>query len=344
MNELTTALGGAGDYVTGAYPSSPDYRDYRYANLVPQLTAEQIPFEVDYRSNLPPVWNQGSYGTCVAAASCWGLKAFQETVQGDFPASGLSVAYLYAKCKQMDGIPDQTGTYPRVALKVLRDFGVCTEEQLPYSWLTSDKNVPALPSNLNTSAAKYKIQTYASVCNFTDKNRTGKVEELKRAIYQEGVVLAAVLVCSNFLNVKPPDYAIPLPGGRILGGHAVALVGYSDERQAFLLRNSWGTSWGDNGYAWLPYPWVTYKTDMGWAFYEAWTALDLAAPQAAKKIELTIGNKIAVVDGLQVLMDQEPFITDKARTMIPLRFVAGNMGYIVEYRADTREIILTRPN
>jgi hypothetical protein len=215
---------------------------------------------------------------------------------------------------------------------------------LPYSWLTSDKNVPAPPSNLNTSAAKYKIKTYAQVCSFTDKGRKGKVEELKRAIYKEGVVLTAVLVCSNFLSVKLPDYVIPLPSGRMLGGHAVALVGYSDARQAFLLRNSWGEGWGNKGYAWLPYEWVIHRTDIGWSFYEAWTAVDVAVPRAAKEIKLTIGSNAAVVDGTLVYLDQGPFISDAGRLMVPVRFVGVNMGYLVDYNYQKRKIKLTKPS
>jgi len=346
INELTTSLGGAGGYTTGAFPSWPDYRDYSYSAITTLYAVDQLPSEVDYRPNLPPVWNQLDKGVCVWAAICWGMKAFQEIGQGDFPAGGLSVAYGYERSKQFDGIPDQAGTYPRVALKVLQDYGVCTEAELPFSSLTSDRNVPSPPPELDASAAKYKIQTYAQVLNFTDKFRTGKVEELKRAIYQQGVVLVAVLVCSNFLDIKPPDYFIPLPSGRILGGHAVALVGYSDARQAFLLRNSWGEGWGDKGYGWLPYSWVTAQNvDLGgWYFFEAWTSVDVVVPQAAKHIKLKIGSNIAVVDGQQILLDQEPIVTEKGRAMIPLRFSSGNQGYLVDYKPDTGEIDLIKPN
>jgi C1A family cysteine protease len=345
VNQLTKELSGAGGLTTGALPSPPDYRDYKYNQLVPQLIGAQIPGEVDYRPNLPPVWNQGQFGTCVAAASCWSLKAYHEMVQGDFPGGGLSVAYLYAMCKQYDGIQDQPGTYPRVALKIMREYGVCTEQELPYSWLTSDRNVPAPPASLVPSADKYKIKTYAQVCGLGDKTRDGAVYALKRAIFSEGVVLAALLVCSNFLN--PKDGMIPLPGGRVLGGHAVALVGYSEERQAFLLRNSWGEKWGDGGYAWLPYEWLTSKdTDFGyWHLFEAWTAVDVAVPQAAKQIELTIGQKLATVDGIITLIDQEPIImAETGRTLVPLRFVIGNMGYLVNYDAQTKKITLIKPN
>jgi C1A family cysteine protease len=51
---------------------------------------------------------------------------------------------------------------------------------------------------------------------------------------------------------------VPLPAAHesMLGGHAVLLVGYDHERKLFKVRNSWGPSWGDGGYFWMPYDYV----------------------------------------------------------------------------------------
>jgi C1A family cysteine protease len=52
---------------------------------------------------------------------------------------------------------------------------------------------------------------------------------------------------------------VPMPGPQehCLGGHAVMIVGYDDETQHVIVRNSWGTDWGIKGYFWLPYEYVT---------------------------------------------------------------------------------------
>lgn len=61
------------------------------------------------------------------------------------------------------------------------------------------------------------------------------------------------------------EFPMPDPGARPKGGHAVLAVGYDDEYRignsigALLIRNSWGTGWGDNGYGWLPYDYVTRR-------------------------------------------------------------------------------------
>jgi hypothetical protein len=333
-----------GSRALSCWPSPWDPRDFKFARIAQAFgwAAVQLPSEWSFRPNLPPAWDQGPLGTCVAAASCWGVKAWQEIQQGDFPSDGLSVAFLYAMCKQRDGIPDLAGTYPRVALKVLQGVGTCTEAELPYSWLKSDRNVPAPPSHLTLLAERWKIKTYAAVCSSGDTNRTGAETAIKQAIYTQGPVLAAVLVCENFLDPRRPDYLLPLPRGRVLGGHAVALTGWSDRLQAFELRNSWGMGWGDNGYAWLPYQWLTARDlDLGyWYFFEAWSALDVVIAKPATEIRVKPGAKEQVVDGVRITTDQPAVLTEAQRMLAPVRFLASNMGYLVEWSGS--EAVLTR--
>jgi C1A family cysteine protease len=64
---------------------------------------------------------------------------------------------------------------------------------------------------------------------------------------------------------------VPLPkkGEKQLGGHAVLAVGYDDTAQSFIVRNSWGPSWGQDGYFTMPYAYVTsgqLASDF-WALY-----------------------------------------------------------------------------
>ena len=50
---------------------------------------------------------------------------------------------------------------------------------------------------------------------------------------------------------------MPAPNEKIVGGHAVVLVGYNDAVDRFRVRNSWGTRWGQKGYFEMPYLYVT---------------------------------------------------------------------------------------
>ena len=51
---------------------------------------------------------------------------------------------------------------------------------------------------------------------------------------------------------------VPMPGSTeaVKGGHAVVSVGSDDNRRLFYVRNSWGSSWGDNGYCYMPYEYL----------------------------------------------------------------------------------------
>jgi C1A family cysteine protease len=50
---------------------------------------------------------------------------------------------------------------------------------------------------------------------------------------------------------------MPKPSETYLGGHALIAVGYDDQTHEFLVRNSWSTRWGIDGYCWIPYDYLT---------------------------------------------------------------------------------------
>lgn len=322
----------------GLWPSPPDPRDFRYQVFA---GTQPLPSAFSRKDEMPPVRDQGKLGTCVGHAA-WAMKEWQERQQGDNPEGGLSPRFIYQMAKQQDGIPNQAGTYPRVAFKVMQDYGDCPERVFPYSELTSDVNLPPPPSNVVEAAKPYKISTYAQL---------NSLDEVKRAIVEQGPVLLAVVVTDSFIQAKA---YIPKPEGYLRGGHAIAACAYDDSIKlgpytgGVLIMNSWGPSWGQGGFCWLPYaawlePWWI-DIDFGWRFImEAWTCVDLPfAPKMAKQILLKVDNPTAFVDGEFVQLDVPPKIIN-SRTLVPIRFVAERMGYVVNWQKENRLVELRRP-
>jgi len=322
----------------GLWPSWPDPRDFSFRVFA---GAEPLPPAFSRKEEMPPVRNQGKLGTCVAH-SVWAIKEWQERQQRDNPKGGLSPRFIYQMAKQADNIPAVPGTYPRVALKVAQDYGDCPERLLPYEGLASDVNLPPPPEAAIRAAEPYKISIYTQLHT---------LDELKRAIVEQGPVLVGVMVAESFLDAK--SY-IPPPGGKLLGGHAITLCGYDDNIKcgpytgAVLIMNSWGTGWGQSGFSWIPYaawvkPWWIDR-DIGWPFImEMWACVDVPwTPKMARWIVLKVDNPTAFVDGEYVQLDMPPMIKD-GRTLIPIRFVAERMGYVVNWQAQNKLVELRRP-
>lgn len=320
-----------------------DPRDYKYPKLLQAVGYNETPTgAIDYRPNLPPVFDQGDRGSCVACATVWTPKAFAEINEGDFPAKGLSAAYLYSRCKQLDGIPKSEGTYLRVAMQVLQKYGVCPEAAMPYSTLTSleSPKVPGISGIAEAQAGQYKISAYAQIASTTDTDRSGLLATIRQALAREGPFVMALLVCTNF--TPDANGRLPLPRGTVLGGHAVGIVGDLPDIGCLILRNTWGREWGIDGYAYLPYEWLTRKSDTFQYVFEAWTAVDMVVPKSANEIIITPDADTMVVDGVEVALDQPAFITVSNRAVIPIRAITGNIGYLVNWKNG--KIYLTKPN
>ncbi len=315
-------------FALGAIQSPPDHRDYIYGQMV---SIDQLP-KLFFWDKLP-VRNQGSFGTCVGFASA-GVKDRQEAK--NYPSRSISTSplFIYEECKKQDGIPNTQGTYPRVAMKVLKDVGVCKEQTFPYSLLTDINRMPAPPQTAYDEAKQFVIGAYA---------KAQIIDEIKHAIATQGPVLAGVMVTQSFVDA--PNGVIPAPAGNILGGHAICVDGYDDSKQMFRFANSWGSDWGDGGYGWIPYNLVNWRSDIGMPFLmEAWSSVDVVLPPPkVTKVELWIDRNTALVDGEEVFLDQPPTINPQTgRTLLPIRFIAETFDWQVEWNAAERKVTLTR--
>jgi C1A family cysteine protease len=232
-----------------------DLRDIPMGLVLP---AVPVPLRIDYTARMSPVRDQGDEGTCVAFASVVGVKEYEDRREYR-KIIELSPRYLYSLCKEFDGAPEEEGTYPRVAMKILFKYGVCPEIFWPYKPHQTNDHKPGA----DLKARIYRIKAYA---------RLNSLLEMKRSLLVNGPFLAGVKVFDSWFN---PGVArtglVPMPkkGEDLAGGHAICFVGYDDRKKIFKFKNSWSKEWADRGYGYLKYEYLSRYCQ------DAWSATDL---------------------------------------------------------------------
>ena len=225
-----------------------DGRDFLAESIYP--VEYTLPEEVDHRPKMGKPRDQGSDGACAGFAGS-AMKELQEHKDVELDEY-LSPQFIYNLRKNAP----ESGMYMRDLMKILREFGVCKEETYKYG---RKQKPDKMPQKAYNEAAKYVIESYAAV---------NTVDACKRAIFQNGPVVLAVPVYNYGEHMWKPDY----DGQSLKGGHAMAIVGYSDVEQHFIVRNSWGTSWEDGGFTYFPYT----HWGMQW---EIWTTIDASSKE-----------------------------------------------------------------
>lgn len=228
-------------------PSPADPRDFLYAAKLGAASAA-LPPSIDLRAKMAPVVDQGQLGSCTANAMASGMREYYLNRDG-IPDVGLSRLYLYYKERELEGtVTEDAGAFIRDGLKVLQQTGVCPEINWPYD--TSKFAVK--PSDAADQAAGYKIDAY---------HRVQSLDELKAALENGEPVVLGIAVYSSFESFDTSCGGIvPMPDTtkeKMLGGHAILAVGYDDSKKWVIVRNSWGTNWGDHGYCYIPYDFIS---------------------------------------------------------------------------------------
>jgi C1A family cysteine protease len=252
----------------GWHRDLPDFRDYSPQTkdvksiLIKskQLTksVKSIKKSVDLRVWCSPIEDQKDLGSCTANAGVGLLEYFQKRAHGKYlDASRL---FLYKTTRNLLGWTGDTGAYLRTTMKSMVLFGVPPEQYWPYYTKDFDNEPPAFCYSF---AENYKTIKYFRLdCeNYSPKK---VLDEVKKYLAAKLPSMFGFSVYSSIpgLNEGTGDIPFPSSGDSLLGGHAIVAVGYDDNKKigeckgALLIRNSWGTAWGENGYGWLPYDYI----------------------------------------------------------------------------------------
>jgi C1A family cysteine protease len=224
----------------------PDHRDLHFA---PRLaTVGTLPPKVDLRPQCPPVYDQGELGSCTANALA-GAVEFDETRAGTNPSWTPSRLFIYYNERVLEGtVESDSGAQIRDGIKVIVKKGVCPETDWPYDIARFATKPPA---NAYAEAERDRISNYLRLPQM--------LVQLKACIAEGFPFVFGFSVFESMETelVKDTGYVpFPQPDDSLLGGHAVACVGYDDTNHHFTFRNSWGPAWGEGGYGFLPYAYV----------------------------------------------------------------------------------------
>jgi C1A family cysteine protease len=245
----------------GWIPDTPDSRDFKFALL--NKVTKKLPTKIDLREFCSPVEDQGSLGSCTANALVGALEFLLKKNKKSY--EDFSRLFIYYNERVLEGtVMSDSGAMIRDGIKTLNKNGACSEKLWPYV-ISKFKKKPTC--KCYSDAKNHQILEYQRINN---KN----LNEIKSALALGFPVIFGFAVFDSFETEevsRTGDAPMPSANDTMLGGHAVLAVGFDDKTQRFLIKNSWGTGWGNKGYFTLPYAYLT-DTDLAEDFWYIKTA------------------------------------------------------------------------
>lgn len=234
-----------------------------------------MPSEYDISKFLPEVRSQGKQGSCVAWATGYYLKSFQENyedVKNGILAmdNEMSPAYIYNQIKVGDC---SDGSIVQDALDIISDQGIVDMAIMPYN-PTECSMQPDEPTII--LAEPNKIDNYV----YLDEDLL--LEQTKAHLLNDQPVVIAIKIDRSYFGARDEEgMYIYRKYKSDDGGHAMLVVGYNDQMNAFKVVNSWGKDWGNQGFVWIDYKAWEQANDIDSDFKilcEAWVTNDIIIP------------------------------------------------------------------
>jgi len=259
--EFAAASGGA---VTAASASAAS-RKRAVGRTADARKAAALPPAIDLRPWCSPVEDQGVLGSCTAHAGVGIIEYYERKAFGRH--TDASRLFLYKVTRNLMKANGDTGAYLRTTTGAMVLFGVPPEAYWPYT--DNEKTFDREP-NAFTYAFAANFQAIKYFRHDPPNTAPGKLLDKLKTYLAKGHPAMFGFTVYDSIEQADKTGRIPYPSAKEKneGGHAIVAVGYDDKMKiknkhnkaqttgALLIRNSWGTSWGEDGYGWLPYEYV----------------------------------------------------------------------------------------
>ena len=218
----------------GCLTSPYDARDYRPAKATNYKLPQEFKLQIDN------IKDQGEVNSCVAYALSVAIARNKDN---------FSTGWIYGY--RPKGYYQGEGMYPREALKTLQKVGAVREEDfsLNIEMQEAKQAVDKELSQLKALARDFKIESYA---------RLYSINEIKQWIFLHKTAVPICILTNNLDKSSQNVLYIPFDETD-LSGHMMIIIGWNE--LGFIVQNSWGKEWGDNGTAILPYE---YTIEEAW--------------------------------------------------------------------------------
>ena len=200
-----------------------------------------LPPLVDLRPKDVPIYDQGDIGSCVGNGTAGVINFIQ-------PQVAPSRLFIYYNARVIEGDPQQDGGAEiHDAITSVVKQGVCPESL----WEYDTTKFAVEPDEEAYSTAKTDL--------VTDYFSLQTISDLKQCLASGYPIVFGATV---FEELESSEVArsgvLPMPTnpGNPIGGHCMVLVGYNESQNQFIVRNSWGSGWGQKGYLMIPYAYI----------------------------------------------------------------------------------------
>ena len=218
--------------------------------------AATLPSKISYRSYAPSVMDQEQTATCVGYSVAYSQLSTQQNilmgVTNEYQKlfRSMDPNFIYSLIRDMGDSWCEQGTSITDAMNILKSYGC--KPLVWYPWIRCNDHKTALEDFTMAVASNYAISNYAAIS--MDVN---VISTVKKALHQRFVVSCGIQLTESFVkgtSVSFGNYS-PRKGESFIGGHAMCVVGYDDNRNggSFEIMNSYGEGYGDNGFVWIKY-------------------------------------------------------------------------------------------